>query len=81
VAAPGSCERLLVAAATMASATREPLFVLEPTHWIMQTRQFANLKRRAERDSTGADQSPSGSAAAAGSHAQRSAQFSASREE
>ena len=23
--------------------------VIEPTHWIMQTRQFANLKRRAER--------------------------------
>lgn len=25
-------------------------FLLEPTHWIMQTRQFANLKRYAERD-------------------------------
>jgi proline iminopeptidase len=24
-------------------------FVLEPSHWIMQTRQFTNLKRRAER--------------------------------
>jgi proline iminopeptidase len=24
------------------------LLVLEPTHWIMQTRQFANLKRRVE---------------------------------
>jgi proline iminopeptidase len=24
--------------------------ILEPTHWIMQTRQFANLKRRAERE-------------------------------
>jgi len=24
---------------------------LEPWHWVMQTRQFANLKRRAERDS------------------------------
>jgi proline iminopeptidase len=23
-------------------------FVLEPTHWIMQTRQFANLKRRVQ---------------------------------
>ena len=23
----------------------------EPAHWIMQTRQFANLKRRAERES------------------------------
>jgi uncharacterized protein YndB with AHSA1/START domain len=26
---------------------------LEPWHWIMQTRQFANLKRRAERDPAG----------------------------
>ena len=25
------------------------LFFWEPAHWIMQTRQFANLKRRAER--------------------------------
>ena len=25
----------------------------EPAHWVMQTRQFANLKRRAERDSGG----------------------------
>jgi len=31
---------------------------LEPSHWIMQTRQFANLKRRAERDSARADQRP-----------------------
>lgn len=26
--------------------------VLEPSHWVMQTRQFANLKRRAERPPT-----------------------------
>jgi proline iminopeptidase len=26
------------------------VLVLEPSHWVMQTRQFANLKRRAERD-------------------------------
>jgi proline iminopeptidase len=26
-------------------------FFLEPAHWIMQVRQFANLKRRAERES------------------------------
>jgi len=26
------------------------VIVLEPSHWIMQTRQFANLKRHAERD-------------------------------
>jgi proline iminopeptidase len=29
---------------------------LEPSHWIMQTRQFANLKRRAKRDSMEAAQ-------------------------
>jgi hypothetical protein len=28
---------------------------LEPSHWIMQTRQFTNLKRHAERDSARAD--------------------------
>lgn len=32
------------------------VLLFEPTHWIMQTRQFANLKRRAER---GAIQPPS----------------------
>ena len=31
----------------------------EPAHWIMQTRQFANLKRRAERDSSGGDRETS----------------------
>ncbi len=34
------------------------LIFLEPSHWIVQTRQFANLKRRAERDSAPADQQP-----------------------
>jgi hypothetical protein len=29
---------------------------LEPAHWIMQLRQFQNLKRRAERDSMRAEQ-------------------------
>src|SRR4029453_18087206 len=29
------------------------LFFWEPAHWVMQTRQFANLKRRAERQSAG----------------------------
>ena len=24
------------------------VLVLEPSHWVMQTRQFANLRRRAE---------------------------------
>jgi hypothetical protein len=28
---------------------------LEPSHWIMQTRQFTNLKRRVARDSAGVD--------------------------
>jgi proline iminopeptidase len=32
---------------------------LEPSHWIMQTRQFANLKRRAERDAARAMEHPS----------------------
>jgi hypothetical protein len=31
---------------------------LEPSHWIMQTRQFANLKRRAEREPAAVDQTP-----------------------
>jgi hypothetical protein len=31
-------------------------FFLEPAHWIMQTRQFQNLKRRAERDATQMEQ-------------------------
>jgi hypothetical protein len=31
---------------------------LEPSHWIMQTRQFANLKRHAERASAGGDEPP-----------------------
>lgn len=30
----------------------------EPAHWIMQTRQFANLKRRAERDTAGLTPEP-----------------------
>jgi hypothetical protein len=34
---------------------------LEPSHWIMQTRQFANVKRRAERDAAAADELPAGS--------------------
>ena len=29
------------------------VLVLEPSHWIMQTRQFANLRRRAEREPGG----------------------------
>ena len=39
---------------------------LEPSHWIMQTRQFANLKRRAEREQAAVDQTPVSAAADAG---------------
>jgi hypothetical protein len=39
---------------------------LEPSHWIMQTRQFANLKRRAEREPAAVDQTPVSAAADAG---------------
>jgi proline iminopeptidase len=30
--------------------------LLEPAHWVMQVRQFANLKRRAERDAKAMEQ-------------------------
>ncbi|MGA6948819.1 MAG: hypothetical protein WBZ00_13820 [Solirubrobacterales bacterium] len=42
------------------------IIFLEPSHWIMQTRQFANLKHRAERDSVDPNQPPSSSDAVAG---------------
>ena len=42
------------------------IIFLEPSHWIMQTRQFANLKHRAERDSVDPSQPPSSSDAVAG---------------
>jgi proline iminopeptidase len=51
---PGGRTRLVVSG--YASARPRLLQVIadllfwEPAHWIMQTRQFANLKRRAERE-------------------------------
>jgi hypothetical protein len=38
----------------LASAARDLRFP-RPSHWIMQTRQFTNLKRRVARDSAGVD--------------------------
>ena len=58
---PGERTRLVVS--SYASARPRPLHAIiafifwEPAHWIMQTRQFANLKRHAERDPA-ADQPP-----------------------
>ena len=50
---PGDRTRLVVsgyaAARPRAVQTLADLLFWEPSHWIMQTRQFANLKRRAER--------------------------------
>lgn len=52
---PGGRTRLVVSG--YAAACPRTLLAIgnlafwEPAHWIMQTRQFANLKRRAERDS------------------------------
>jgi hypothetical protein len=42
------------------------LIFWEPAHWIMQTRQFANLKRRGERDSDAGDDRMVKSSALAG---------------
>jgi proline iminopeptidase len=50
---PGSRTRLIVSGYwSMRPKWLQPLIsvcVLEPTHWVMQTRQFTNLKRLAER--------------------------------
>jgi proline iminopeptidase len=50
---PGGKTRLVVSGYwTLAPAWLQAIVMLllyEPTHWIMQMRQFANLKRRAER--------------------------------
>jgi hypothetical protein len=56
---PGSRTRLVVSGywdlrPRLLQAVASIVF-LEPSHWIMQTRQFANLKRRAERDPASAD--------------------------
>jgi len=51
---PGGRTRLVVSGYWCMSPrwlqTITSVLFLEPSHWIMQTRQFANLKRRAERD-------------------------------
>jgi hypothetical protein len=53
-ALPGGRSRLVVSGYwTLRPRWLQPFatfFLVEPTHWIMQTRQFANLKRYAERD-------------------------------
>jgi uncharacterized protein YndB with AHSA1/START domain len=60
---PGGRTRLVVSG--YASARPKPVqatidFLLwEPAHWIMQKRQFTNLKRRAERDTRRGDASTS----------------------
>jgi hypothetical protein len=51
---PGERTRLVVSGYAIgrpkvAQAIQDVL-IWEPTHWVMQTRQFANLRRRAERD-------------------------------
>jgi hypothetical protein len=57
---PGDRTRLVVSG--YADARPKPLqgalsFIFwEPAHWIMQTRQFANLKRRAEREPAAREQ-------------------------
>ncbi len=51
---PGSCSRLIVSGYWIVQPRWLQLIAnlfLEPAHWVMQVRQFANLKRRAERDS------------------------------
>lgn len=50
---PGNRTRLVVSGYwTVQPRWLQPIanLFLEPAHWVMQTRQFANLKRRAERD-------------------------------
>jgi proline iminopeptidase len=57
-------ERTRLVVSSYASARPRPVqaiiaFVFwEPAHWIMQKRQFANLKRRAEREPAAGDQAP-----------------------
>lgn len=57
---PDGCTRLVVSGYwSLRPRWLQPItsFVfLEPSHWIMQTRQFANLRRRPERDAARADE-------------------------
>lgn len=67
---PGERTRLVVS--DYASARPRPVqaiiafIVWEPAHWIMQTRQFANLKRRAERTPAADNHAPVRSSPPAG---------------
>jgi proline iminopeptidase len=66
---PGGRTRLVVsgyASARPQALSRIADFLFwEPAHWVMQMRQFANLKRRAERDPIGGDPMPGSLAAEA----------------
>lgn len=57
---PGDRTRLVVSGYwTLRPRRLQPIIsflFMEPAHWIMQTRQFANLRRRAERDRVGVQQ-------------------------
>jgi hypothetical protein len=55
---PGGRTRLVVSGYwSLRPRWLRPLMsAVEPAHWVMQTRQFANLKRPAERDAADADQ-------------------------
>jgi hypothetical protein len=59
---PAGCTRLVVSGYwSLRPRWLQPIvsfLFLEPSHWIMQTRQFTNLKRHAERDPARADQPP-----------------------
>jgi proline iminopeptidase len=67
---PGRRTRLIVSG--YAAGRPKLLFTIakfilwEPTHWIMQTRQFANLKRRSESSVRTSTDSPSGDSAGVG---------------
>lgn len=59
---PGRRTRLVVSGYwSLRPRWRQPIvsfLFLEPSHWVMQTRQFANLRRRVERDAARADEPP-----------------------
>ena len=59
---PGERTRLVVSSyASARPRTVQAIIAFifwEPAHWIMQTRQFANLKRHAERDPAARDHAP-----------------------
>lgn len=59
---PGGRTRLIVSVYSSArpwlSNALASFLFWEPAHWIMQRRQFTNLKRRAEHDMTGVETEP-----------------------